>query len=475
MTITPSVISLLAKMQAFCVKRKTPVHVVGGFLRDALLGRSSTDLDFIVSAKAIAIARHFANDIKGAFVLLDQEHGCARVVKRIDGVPWTFDFADYRAKTLKGDLALRDFTINTLVLPLADFLKDDWIKRIKDTRGALDSIQKRTIHLNYAKAFSDDPLRLIRAFSLQAYFGFKLDKAIIDAVKRQTALIDTVSVERVRDELFKILSSRQSHKAIVALDRVGLLMRIIPQMSVMRSVEQGGTHHLDVWQHSLEVLKQFEIILEDLGQDNRIATYFKTPYAGGHSRRALYAMACLLHDIGKPQTKQWEKDRYTFHGHEHVGATITRTVGRRLKCAVKEYHLLEDLVRWHLRPGYLTNFEKPTPRAMFRYLRDTDQEALGLAVFAIADQRATCGPLTTQERSRHHEAICRSVIAEVLRDKDKPKRARLITGHDLIKTLKLKPSPVFAKILSTIEEAQALGKISTRQEALEMAKSILEK
>jgi len=234
-------------------------------------------------------------------------------------------------------------------------------------------------------------------------------------------------------------------------------------------VHQGGYHHLDVWQHTLQVLFNTEKISKEKCVDERIKNYLEELIGGGHSRLALLKMAAILHDIGKPETRRKEGARMTFHTHEHAGERITRQVAKHLKLSVKERFFLEDAVRMHLRPGYLSNFKVPSPKAIFRYLRDTKDEAASLAILALADQASTRGPLTSEAKHKHHAKICHMLIERYFSVKDQKPKERLLTGYDLIKVLKLKPSKLFGEILREVEEAVALGKIKTKKEALALA------
>lgn len=464
----------LKTIQNIAIKRRAKLYLVGGFLRDILLSRRQTDFDFAVDKNAVAFARQFADAIKGSFVLLDDEHGCGRVVKKNDGVIWTFDFADFRAKTLKKDMASRDFTVNTLY---ADFLKiqeDDEVGgHIVDLNEARKDLKKKVIRLVSVRAFKDDPLRLLRAYSIQATLGFKIEAKTLAQIKKDSLLIRNVSMERVREEFFKILASPRAYQTLSDMDKVGLLQKVIPQIAVMVGVHQGGYHHLDVWKHSMEVLRQFEMILEEIKDNREWSDYFQEPVASNHTRASLVKLAALMHDIGKPETKKVEPDRTSFHGHEHVGRNITRIVAKHLKLSVRERHILEDMVLYHLRPGYLSNFKNPTEKSIFRYFRDTKEEAASILLLSLADQRSTRGPLTTEEDQKHHQNICLGLAKRYFTDKKKVPLIRLITGNDLIKKFKLKPSPLFAKILSSVEEEQALGKITTKQEALALAAKII--
>jgi len=456
------------------LRQGVSVHLVGGFLRDFLLSSPKDDFDFAVDKNALRVARAFSRKVKGAFVMLDEERGCARVVKKANGSLKTFDFADYRAKTFQGDLAHRDFTINTLSVdvnalnPLTE-IEDV----IADHKKGLKDIKDKRIRRISARAFREDPLRMMRAFSLRATLGFKIEQKTLDQIKRDKDLICQVSYERIRDELFKILETKKAAEILKAMDRAGLLEKIIPQIRVMYRCKQGTYHHLDVWPHSLETAAMLEGVFRQVSGTKDISDYLDEDLGGNRSRRSLIRLAALLHDVGKPDTRKREKGKISFHGHEHVGKHIVKHVSKMLKLSVHERHALEDMVRWHLRPGYLSNFKKPSEKAVYRYFRDAKEEGASIALLSLADQRATRGPATTAYDQKHHEKICLALVKRFFEKKNEMPFTRLINGHDLIHKLKLKPSPVFAKILAEVEEQQTLGKIKTRQEALQLAKKLI--
>jgi putative nucleotidyltransferase with HDIG domain len=461
----------LSTLHKLAFVQKQQVFLVGGALRDQYLGRAKQDLDFAVSAGAITLARKFSRAIKGAFVLLDEDSGCARVAKkRPDGL-WTYDFADFRAKTLKGDLAHRDFTINTLAMDLKDIIDTKTGAKLSShvvhAPGALSDLKSKTIRMVGARTFNEDPLRLLRAYSLKAQLGFKIEANTLACIKRERNLIKTVSAERVREELFKILGSSRAACVIKGMDRDGMLVEIMPQVRVMYGVKQGGYHHLDVWKHSLEVLVQFERLLKEFSMDMKVKDYLNEELGGGHSRLSVLKLACLLHDIGKPDTRKKEPTgRTSFHTHEHVGRRVARIIAQQLILSTKERHALEDMVTHHLRPGYLSNFKRPSDKAVFRYFRDTKDEAVSIALLAMADQRSTRGPLTTSYDLEHHQDICLGIVKKYFVSKSKKPFVRLLTGHDLIKEIGLKPGPQFSPLLSKVDEAQHLGKVTTKTEAL---------
>lgn len=460
-------------IQDLARRRKISVYLVGGFLRDHLLGILKTDFDFAVEKNALRLARQFASSIGGAYVVLDKERGCARVVHKRKGKVYTFDFADFRAQTLRGDLARRDFTLNTLSVDLSVLESaEGFAQAAVDYKNALRDIRQKKIRMVSATAFRDDPLRMMRAFSLRAVLGFHIERGTLTRIKKDKDLITRVSYERVRDELFKILSSDRAAETLKAMDAAGLLEKVIPQLGVMRRCRQGGYHHLDVWPHSLETVVQLEDVLRRMRTDAEVTAHVNEALGGERSRGALLKLAALLHDIGKPDTRKKEDDRLTFHGHEHVGKRIVSAIARMLKLSTRERHILEDIVLWHLRPGYLSNFNIPGEKAVYRYFRDTGAEAVSILLLSLADQRATRGPLTTPQDQRHHEKICLGLIRRYFDKKKEKPLARLISGDDLIRHLRLQPSPLFGEILARVFEKQALGKIQTKDEALKLARQI---
>ncbi len=467
---------LLKAIQELSRKKKVAVYLVGGFVRDQVLGRACHDFDFAVAKDAVAFARLFARRIKGAFVLLDPENGCGRVAKKTGRDVTTFDFADFRAATLEKDLQHRDFTINTLAVRLDTLNDQDELRDvILDPKQGLRDLKSRRIRMVSVKAFREDPLRLLRAYSLRATLDFSVEHTTLRQVRKDRDLIVRAAAERVRDELFKILQSPRAAGNIRAMDKMGLLEKIIPQIAVMYGVPQGGYHHLDVWPHSLETLAQLEKVFKEFDRDAEISRYLDEVLGGTRTRRALLKLAALLHDIGKPETRKKEVNRISFHAHEQVGKRIVRTIARALKLSTRERMSLEDVVHRHLRPGYLSNFKSPSEKAVFRYFRDTKEEAASVALLSLADQRSTRGPLTTEEDQRHHEKICRHLVDRYFQKKKEKPFVRLITGDTLIKELRLQPSPLFGKILSQVEEAQAVGKVKTKEDAVDLAKSIVKR
>ncbi len=460
----------------FARLRNVKVYLVGGYLRDMLLKRQKPepDIDFAVPKTSIGFARALCLKMRCGFVVLDKERGVARLVKKLKNTACTLDFTDFRGPALGDDLRLRDFTLNAMAVELA-CIKNGCFRRgdIIDPYGGMRDLKQGLLRLPDKSSFEEDPLRILRAFSLKSLFGFAFDKELYKYMKAAKRKLASVSSERVRDELFKVLDAGSSAQRLLEMDTLGLLGVILPEIEVMRGVRQGPYHHLDVWKHSLETVRQADLVIEEHSKNETVRQYLDEIMSAGRKRKALLKLAALLHDIGKPASKKREKGRTRFHGHERAGMFIAKAIAERLKLSNEEIYSLRKMVFWHLRPGYLADNEKITLRAKFRYFRDTGKEGVSVLLLSIADQRSTRGILTSDAERRHHEKVVSSLIKEYLKkQKEKPER-RLINGDDLIRRFKLASSPLIGNILKEIEELQAIGKIRTKPEALKAASRII--
>jgi len=467
---------LLKKLLLYSLKRKIKLYLVGGYLRDLLLKREVKDLDFCMKRGSIKFSQGLSKILKSSFVILDRERGYCRLLKKIKDKTYILDFTDFRGKNLEEDLFWRDFTINAMALELKDFVDKDFKidkKIIIDPFGGINDLEKKVIRLVNKDGFLDDPLRILRAFSFSASLKFKIEKKTIFFIKKYAPLLSKVAKERIRDEIFKILNLDFSYPYIRMMDEYKVLEVIFPCINNMRNVYQGPYHHLDVFEHSLETLRQLEILFKEFRKDKDLNSYLDEIISAGRFRRALIKLASFFHDIGKPKAKRWQDGKVKFHGHERIGLSFIEEISQDLKLSNSEKDILKTIVLWHLRPGYLADLEVISQRAKFRFFRDTAKEALSVLLVSLADQRASRGRLTSRKQRQHHEKVVKSLIRQYFERQRQVPLKRLINGYDLINKFKLKPSPLFGKILKEIEEMQAIGKIKTKKEALEWVDDFL--
>jgi tRNA nucleotidyltransferase/poly(A) polymerase len=459
---------VLNPVYAFAKKRKKKLYLVGGILRDLFIGRKKENLDFDFALKrgAIGFGRALAKELRAGFVVLDEEHGACRVVKKTGNGFYTLDFTDFRGSDLEKDLLHRDFTINAIAYdPDSDAIIDPY--------GGREDLKKKVIRAVNKGSFAEDPLRVLRAFSFATILSFKIDGSTLRLAKTERKNLTKVSFERVRDELFKIFSQNNTYDCLLMLDELKILEVIFPEIKKMRGIGQGPYHHLDVWQHTLETVKQIETVFKDKLSSPDIKSYLYDNISGDRKRFALIKFGAFIHDVGKPAALRREGKKIIFHGHEHIGRRMSEDIARRLKLSNDEVAMLKRMVQMHLRPGYLADNQPPTERAKFRYFRDGGSEAVAVLLVSLADQRATKGPLTTAASRVNHEKLVAAFLKDYFKKKKEKKAVRLIDGHILIKELKLKPSPLIGKLLAELEELQAIGKIKTRDQALKAAREFV--
>lgn len=454
------------------------IYLVGGWLRDLFLKRKkeSCDFDFAVSSQAIHVSREIAHKLKSGFVVLDKEHGSARIVYRKDGSSCNFDFTDFRGKDIYEDLLHRDFSVNSLAVNVKAISNAKCIEQIViDSHRARKDIKSKTIRIISDYSLPEDPLRILRAYSLSAVLNFRIESKTKNAIKKHKDKITSSAFERISEELFKILNSENAFNTFMLMDEFRILDEIMPEIKAMRKVTQGPYHHLDVYGHSLEALKQIEIVFLELKRYKHIQGYLSSVISGTHTRRALLKLGAFLHDIGKPVSKKRVNGKTCFHGHERVGRNIAREIAQRLRLSNDERNALDKMIFWHLRPGYMADIEPLSRKAIYRYFRDTQDEAASIFLLSIADQRSTRGPLTRGANRRHHEEVCVGLAKEFFRKKKEKKLPKLINGDDLMAEFKLESGPLIGKLLIAVEEAHAIGEITAKAQALALVKKLLKK
>jgi poly(A) polymerase len=464
----------LHALAELAARRNLEVYLVGGTVRELALGRLSPDLDLAVSSQTLDLARELAQALGGTFVLLDEKERTARVVWGTD----ILDLAEFRAPTLEGDLRGRDFTFNSLALDLTAVLGRDSLK-LFDPVGGLADLEQGLIRMVAPENLAYDPLRLLRAFRFAATHGFRLSPETAAAIGRYAGLFPQVAGERVHQELFLLLAASRAAPVFREMDRTGLLIQVFPDLADMKGVAQNGFHHLDVFHHALETMAQLEEVLA------RPSNFFGelapevARYAAPAPRPALLKLAALFHDAGKPkvQDRRLDPDRYTFYYHEKVGVEIFTNAALRLRMSNEEIRAVVKLVQLHMRPFLLMPLfrqRRLSIRALGRLARAARRDLPGLFTLAMADSLAAKGSQKPPD-SEQTLADLADAAYRFLKERLEPqeRQPRLLSGHDLIKDLGLKPGPRFKRFLTAVEEAQWEGTVRTREEALDLVRQLL--
>ncbi len=464
----------LQVLQELARRHGVEVYLVGGTLRELALGRESPDLDLAVSDHTLSLAAELACALTGTFVLLDEKERTARVVvgKEI------LDLAEFRAPDIAADLAGRDFTVNAMALELSELLGGGR-PTLLDPLGGLADLAQGLIRHVAPENLGADPLRLLRAFRFAATHGFQIAADTRAAIKARAGLLEGVAGERLRQELFLLLAAPGAGAVLKEMDEVGLFCHLFPELCDAKGVAQDGFHHLDVFAHSLETVIRLEEVLAAPARFFREVAKELARLAGDNGWRAVVKLAALFHDAGKPrvQERRFDPPRFTFYHHERVGQEIFAQTAKRLRLSQAESKTVSQLIAWHMRPFLLLPaFRRGelTPRALGRLVRALKGHlAAGFAV-AMADSLAAQG----RQKPPGSEAALASLAEaawQFLKERLEPQERlpRLVTGEDLGQIFHLPPGPRYRRLLTAVEEARWEGRVSTRQEALDLVRELL--
>lgn len=472
---------LLDKLAAVQRELGGGLYLVGGAVRDLLLRRPPGDLDLTVPHQPKHWAERLRQLTGGACVELGREEETFRIVTPQNTV---LDFSGFRqgAASIEDDLRRRDLTVNALAAPLHDLLHDrSAALPVLDPAGGLADLELERIRAVAEQSLIDDPLRLLRVFRFAAALGFAVEKDTLEQVRRHCPLISRAAKERIAYELDAIMATVRAHSVFLGLRDCGLLWEILPELRAGVGMVQPASHHLDVFEHCLEALRQIELVLADLEGCFPGTSPVLAAYLAGPKRQAQVKWAALLHDIGKPVCFGTKEDgqgsgRITFYNHDLRGADLFTAFSRRLRRSREDTEATARLIAGHMRPFFLANNQrkgKLTLRACLRLIRDAGGQLPGLFLLAMADALAGKG----EDSPEAIEEEVSGLFAQLLRIEQEhvaPVQAAppLITGNNLITELHLVPGPLFRVILDKIEEAQMEHTISSRAEALALAAAI---
>jgi poly(A) polymerase len=410
---------------------------VGGYVRDSLLGRPHPDLDVVVEGgQALELAQRFASLTGARRPSLFPRFGTAQVTwegrqvefasARAESYPPDSRKPDVRPATIEEDLLRRDFTVNAMLMDLDG--------RVLDPLGGRADLERRLLRTprEPERTFADDPLRMLRAVRFAAQLGFDLDPAILPAMRAQAARArpPVLSVERVNDELRKMLVSERPGLALELLDQGGLVEVLLPELFACHGVRQGGWHTHDVFGHTLEVVE----------------------YTGPE---LVLRLAALFHDVGKPATATPDG---AFTGHDRVGAELARAAMTRLRFSNLEIERVSKLVQMHLRPVFYQPGEWGDG-AVRKLARDAGDLLWTLMALARADIAASAYPHA--EKLDDLETRLRRVLAE------SPTRLRLpVTGEDIMRVRGLGPGPEVGRVKERLEALVLEGTLPPEREAI---------
>jgi len=500
----------LAKISRLLAIQEKQGYIVGGFIRDWLLERKTNDIDIAVSGATLTIAREIAEEIGGKFVLLDDVNNVARVVvieneqprvtsqnQELRRADWHFDFSPFTGD-IESDLARRDFTINAMALELSQFVtastatkrssrksasfltEEQSPLKLIDPFSGREDLRDKIVRGVSEQIFEADAARLLRAIRLAAELDFTIEPKTESLIRRYSQAITEVPGERVREELLRLLTLPRTVYHLRYLDKLGLLLALIPELAESKGVEQPTVHFWDVFEHSLQTVAAIEFLIREsdweYSNDDMLATapwsdmidrHLSQEVSSGSNHKVLLKLAGLFHDIAKPMTKSIDDTgRARFLGHTKQGAAMTANILERLRFSNREIRLVESLVYHHLRPVQMAHEEFPTQRAIYRYFRDTGEAGIDILILALADYLASRGPLVSMEEWGKNCQLINYILAEHDKQQTKILPVKLIDGHDIMNNFDLAPGPLIGKLLAMVNEALASSELSTKEEAL---------
>ena len=442
--------------------------LVGGAVRDRLLGRPTADYDVAVQEEPRTLARELARSTHAHAFGLSEGFGVWRVVARDH--TWQVDVLPVGGGSIEADLGKRDLTINAIAEPLSG-------EGYVDPFGGLRDLRARRLRMVSREAFTEDPLRALRLARLGCELGFDVEAETAAVAAANAPRLRDVAPERIFGELKRILATDRAVEGVELMDALQATGAVLPELAELRGVQQSPYHHLDVREHTLAVLAA-TIELEGaperwLGRHaEAIHAFLAEPLANELTRGQALRFGALFHDIAKPQTRDVTTEgRITFIGHDRTGAEMARSALSRLRASERLCEYVAALARHHLRLGFLVHEMPLTRRAVYRYLRVTDPVQVDVTLLSVADRLATRGKGSEKAIARHVE-LADQLVGEALAWRAEPPRAP-IRGDELAREIGLRPGPEIGRLLDELEEASFAGEIQSRDQAVEHARDVL--
>ncbi len=482
-------------------------YYVGGIVRNSLLKKQSGDIDIALPACEVKqAAQLLARKLKAVAFEMDAELGVWRLVTSQDKLQ--IDLTAFQGKNLEEDLRRRDFTVNALAYPVTApvavvvapqkegnaqvILTRLRRKQIIDITGGQEDLRRKLIRLNGPKQFEDDPLRMLRAFRSAAELKFTITPNTLAQIKKNRLLISQPAGERIQEELNRLLAvPGVTYDFLCAMDQCGLLSALFSRLEDQRTCAEVYYGKGGVLKHTLLVCKRMDYLLGHL--DKAFPQYAKKleVYA---APKALFKLTALLHDIAKPATAKMKKNRLRFFYHEHVGAHMAQKLLKRLHYSRADIRLVHAMIFEHLRPSNLASNEGITERAIYHFFRDLGSAAIPLLFLCWADYTSyvsdeqlkkilpkSSRPMMTlvqAERMQNigktlrHLQLLHFMMSRFFDQPSSVKPVKIVTGLDVMQTLKVKPGPAVGAVLEAVAEAQVEGVVKTRQDALSFMRGL---
>lgn len=445
-------------------KFENEIYLVGGTVRDYYMGLDSTDRDIIVmDEEAREFALKLAELFEASFVPLDEENKIYRIVlaDKINCIDVTNPVGD----SIEKDLMRRDLTINAIAVNIRT-------GEIIDISGGVTDIRNKCINYVNELNFVDDPLRLLRVYRFQALYGFRLAPETINAVCKYSDLIHKPAVERINYEILKLFSGEYAHIALENMNKTWILEEIFPFVKELKQVPPNSHHHLDLFHHSIETVKQVQNLYSEASDE--VKEHLNRVDFGGFSRLAHLKLAAFMHDIGKFSTWTIEEGKHRFIKHDDVGAKMSVKILKDLHCSNKQIDYISSMIKYHIYPSHVMTSPQITEKIMMRYVRKMDKNSIDAIILAQADRLSARGPEITDEIVERNITSLNMLLRFYLEARETLKPLpKLLSGNDVMDILNIKPSRKLGEIMEALHEAQVSGDVITREHAVEFVKKLV--
>ncbi|MHB2026892.1 MAG: CCA tRNA nucleotidyltransferase [Elusimicrobiota bacterium] len=482
----------LSALRAAAGLSDQPIYLVGGAVRNLFLGRPVADLDLAVSTPRI-LAKGLAKDSSGVFVVLDEKNAVFRVVlpERRFKVLRQIDVSRLDGKNIEDDLARRDFSVNAMAVKLSTGMRTIGKKDLIDPFGGISDLRKKIIRCRSKSIIEADPLRILRAFRIAAQLDFTIDPRTLTMISSLKRLTRKPAAERISSEVCDLLDVQRSSRWLRIMDSSGVLTALFPELDPARRCAQVYYGRGGVLAHSLETVARLDFLLE------RLEVVFPNDYAAIRhemgiknfseaSFPAFLRLTALLHDVAKPKTAKFMEGRLRFFRHDEIGAEMVSDMLKELRFSKDFCAAAAAVVLNHLRPGNLAANFQITRRAAYRFFRDVGERSLALLLTCWSDHASymledrvkrhlpllsenpgtfSSGVKESEKKTIRHLQVISLLMRRLMDAEQKPVPAPVIDGNDVMKILRIKPGPKVGLWLEQIREAQAEGKISSRDGA----------
>lgn len=434
------------------------IYLVGGAVRDYLLGKTTCDKDILVN-NAESFAKEFAKKNNATFITLDSENKIYRVVLK-DKINY-LDITEPIEGSLEKDLRRRDFTINAIAINL----KTD---EIVDINNGQEDISNRVIRSISEDNLVDDPLRILRAFRFSATLGFEIEQGTLEQIKRHKNLILNPAKERVNYEILKLFQGEYTPQVLLmASDIIELLY---PVFTDVKKVPKNTHHHLGLYEHSVETVNQIQQIYNN--SSDEVKEHMNKVDFGGFSRLAHLKFAGFFHDIGKFSTWTIEGDRHRFIKHDDVGSKMAKEILKQNKFSKKQIEYITSMIKNHIYPSQVVSAENINDKIYMRYIRKMEDNVIDNIILAQADRLSARGPAITDDIVKDNIDRLNKLLEFYIMIKPKLKPIpKFLTGQEIMEIKNIPQSPILGNIISALKEEQLEGNILTKAEAVEFVKN----